>query len=136
MKKMLQIIGRSAAVAALLMLAADAVQAQQWPTTNPLRCNWTLPNGSSGTATVTFGYTAYDPFFRDGILTTRYPSGASVAKHFRLYWDWWTGLDTRFIFDQTEPPNIECQLTRTAEYGTIVIFDGCSNGAFQYCRYP
>jgi hypothetical protein len=137
MKCLLRITLKVAVAAALLLIGTGAAHAQSWPTTNTLRCNWTLSSGgtvtSAGTSTITISYNYSDPYVRRGNLTTSYPNGSTIVKPFTLYWDWPTGLNDRFIFEQTQD-HITCGLTRTADFGTIVTFDGCSNGAFQYCR--
>jgi hypothetical protein len=137
MKGILRIVSRTLVIAALLWVGTGVAQAQYWPPSNPLRCNWTLPNGSGGflggTSTVVFSYNYSDPYIRRGNLTTTYPNGSSVVKPFTLYWDWPSGDYGRFIFEQTQD-HITCNITKTFELGNVVVLDACTNGAFQYCR--
>jgi hypothetical protein len=136
MKKSVKIVGRMVAVAALLALGAGAAQAQNWPVTSPLHCNWTLSSGGTvtgGTSTITFSYNYADSYVRRGYLTTTYPNGSSTVKPITLTWDWSASHADTFVFQQTQD-NITCSSTRTFDAGSIAVFDLCSNGAFQYCR--
>ena len=138
MKRILGTLSGVAVAATLLLTATGAARAQNWPTTSPLRCNWTLTSGGTvtgGTSTISFSYDSNTGTSRTGHLTTSYPSGSSTVKAFTLIWDWNATHADTFIFEQTtDTPNIICHSTRTFDAGTSVIFDQCSNGAYQSCR--
>jgi hypothetical protein len=140
MKRILGTLSGAAIAAALLLIGSGTAHAQNWPTTSPLRCNWTLTSGGTvtgGTSTISFSYDAFNNLdtTRTGHLTTTYPNGSSTVKAFTLIWDWNATHADTFIFEQTtDTPNIICYSTRTFDAGTSVIFDRCSNGAYQSCR--
>jgi hypothetical protein len=141
MKGILRYLSGAAVAAALLLVGSGAAHAQNWPTTSSnLHCNWTLSSGGTvtgGTSTIRFslGPVVSDNtgIYRTGSLTTTYPNGSSVVKPIKVIWDWSASHDDTFIFQQTQD-NIVCNQTRTFDYGTVVVFDWCSNGAFQDCR--
>jgi hypothetical protein len=141
MKGILRYLPGATVAAALLLAGTGAAHAQNWPaTSSSLRCNWTLTNGGTvtgGTSTIRFslGPVQSDStgIYRVGSLTTTYPNGSSTVKPVTVIWDWSAPHDDTFILKQTQD-NIVCDRTRTFDYGTVVVFDWCSNGAFQYCR--
>jgi hypothetical protein len=141
MKGILRYLG--AAAVFLLLAGAGAAHAQSWPTTiNTMRCNWTLPSGGSvigGTSMIRFslGPVTGGGLIRTGTLTTTYPTGSVVTKNITLIWDYMASHPDTFTFQQTsDVPNIDCNPMRTFDSGSLVIFDGCTNGAVQYCRWP
>lgn len=141
MKGILRYLSGAAVAMALLLAGSGTAHAQNWPTTfSNLRCNWTLSSGGmvtgGGTSTIRFslGPVVSDNtgIYRTGTLTTTL-NGTATTKPIKVIWDWSASHEDTFIFKQTQD-NITCDWTRTFDYGSVVVFDGCSNGAFQYCR--
>lgn len=136
MKRVVRFAVPFAAAIALLVLGAGAAQAQEWPTSLSLRCNWTKPNASGallgGTSRVMFKNFTGDDFQRTGWLVTTYPDGSVIERQATLYWDWWSG-GNRFVYEQPSP-YVECTVVKTYEGGTVVTWEGCTNGTVQFCR--
>ena len=147
MRKIARIGAQALTLAALLAFGGAEAQAQEWPTTYQLRCNWTRTDGSTtigGTAKVSFSYSNYvdpnNPYHRQGTLRTEYPDGRVLLSNFDLYWDWWSGSYGQFVY--TQPNGLSCYYLDTFEGGNIVVWDTCqgtnSSGVpfqtFQYCR--
>jgi hypothetical protein len=141
MKGILRYLPGAVIAAALLVIGTGAAHAQSWPTTSSnLRCNWTLSSGGmvtgGGTSTIRFslGPVVSDNtgIYRVGSLTTTL-NGTTTTKPITVIWDWSASHEDTFIYKQTQD-NIVCNQTRTFDSGAIVVFDWCSNGAFQYCR--
>ena len=145
MNKLMKIGLQVLAFAALLAFAGAEAQAQEWPTTLQLRCDWTRTNTGEptfgGKAKVTFTYSNYvdpnNPYHRRGTLRTEYPSGQVNLSDFDIYWDWPSGSYSQFIY--TQPNGVNCHYLDTFEGGNIVVWDTCqgpnnSFQSFQYCR--
>jgi hypothetical protein len=143
MNRIMKIGARIMVFAALLALGSLEARAQEWPTTQQLRCDWTRTNtgaptfGGKAKVTLTYDFSQSTDFRRNGTMRTEYPDGSVNTVTFKLYWDF-MAANNRFILETST--GVTCNNVRTFEWGTIVAYDACvgpnqSFQSFQYCRY-